>query len=262
MCRSAVVQMSRRYTGVENGDSRDGGALTKRSPSSLFNRSLVPFARDGFDRRHPVRRTNVGGSLPDTDPKITGGKPRYQINDMVRVNCTSGRSKPAAGLTWFINGEVADPAFLRRYDTVITGREGLETTILGLQFRVRMKHFRHGDMKLKCVATIAHVYWKSNEESVEGDKPIKPPALESKETLNPNGSRADRQESNTGSSNHRRRFMASGGTFLLLLGCSLLSLWGRLLAPLLNLLLGCSLTPTGTKTATAILAARPSSIRR
>lgn len=155
-------------------------------------------------------------ALPDTDPKITGGRPRYQIGDTVRVNCTSGRSKPAAKLTWFINGEVAEATALRRYDTVITGREGLETTILGLEFRVKLRHFKRGDMKLKCVATIAHVYWKSNEESVEGDKQPKPPALESKETLHPNGSRADRQESNSSSSNHRRRFMARVATNVLL----------------------------------------------
>lgn len=91
-------------------------------------------------------------ALPDTDPKITGGRPRYQIGDIVRVNCTSGRSKPAAKLTWFINGEVAEPSIVRRYDTVITGREGLETTVLGLEFRVRLRHFKRGDMKLKVSA--------------------------------------------------------------------------------------------------------------
>lgn len=88
-------------------------------------------------------------ALPDEGPRITGGRPRYQIGDAVRVNCTSGRSKPAALLNWFINGEPADVNFLRNYNTVITGREGLETSILGLEFRVRGKHFRRGDMKLK-----------------------------------------------------------------------------------------------------------------
>jgi hypothetical protein len=33
---------------------------------------------------------------------------------------------------------------------------------------VREKHFRGGDLKLKCTATIATIYWKSNEESVQG----------------------------------------------------------------------------------------------
>ncbi len=44
-------------------------------------------------------------ALPDEGPKITGGKPRYHIGDEVNVNCTSGTSKPAANLQWFINGE-------------------------------------------------------------------------------------------------------------------------------------------------------------
>lgn len=88
-------------------------------------------------------------ALPDEGPKITGGKPRYQIGDNVKVNCTSGRSKPSAQLTWYINSDPADSSLLREYDPIITGREGLETTILGLEFRVRPKHFKRGDMKLK-----------------------------------------------------------------------------------------------------------------
>lgn len=88
-------------------------------------------------------------ALPEEGPRITGGRPRYQIGDTVRVNCSSGRSKPAALLNWYINGEPADQSLLRTYDTVITGREGLETSILGLEFRVKARHFRRGDMKLK-----------------------------------------------------------------------------------------------------------------
>ena len=90
----------------------------------------------------------------------------------------------------------ADTAFLRGPHTVYSGREGLETSILGLEFRVKPKHFRRGDMKLKCLATIATVYWRSNEESVEGDKPQKAPVLESRETVPPSKSRADRVQGN------------------------------------------------------------------
>ncbi len=46
---------------------------------------------------------------------------------------------------------------------------GLETSTLGLNFKVREKHFKaSGDLKLKCTAVIAAIYWKSNEESVQG----------------------------------------------------------------------------------------------
>lgn len=43
---------------------------------------------------------------------ITGGRPRYNIGDTVNVNCTSGSSKPAAHLAWFINGDqVRSPGY-------------------------------------------------------------------------------------------------------------------------------------------------------
>lgn len=87
--------------------------------------------------------------LPKDGPRITGGRPRYQAGDTVSVNCTSGRSKPATRLNWFINGEPAEPDSLREHDSIITGREGLETSTLGLEFKVETKHFRRGDMKLK-----------------------------------------------------------------------------------------------------------------
>ena len=79
----------------------------------------------------------------------------------------------------------ANNSFLRGPETIFTGREGLEISILGLKFRVTPKNFHQGDMKLKCLATIATVYWKSNEESVEEDRPQKAPVLESRESVLP-----------------------------------------------------------------------------
>ncbi|GJQ86041.1 hypothetical protein Trydic_g10611 [Trypoxylus dichotomus] len=139
-------------------------------------------------------------ALPEVGPKITGGRPRYQVGDTVRVNCTSGRSKPAAQLAWFINGEPADPGFLRGPFIQESGREGLETSTLALEFTVKQKHFNHGDMKLKCLATIARVYLRSNEESVEGEKQPKASVLESRGTVAPAGSRADRVQAAGGQS--------------------------------------------------------------
>lgn len=78
----------------------------------------------------------------------------------------------------------ADENFLRGPHIEVNG-EGLETSTLGLEFKVRHKHFRRGDLKLKCLATIATIFWKSNEESVEGDRPQKAPVLESREETMP-----------------------------------------------------------------------------
>ncbi|XP_055917564.1 uncharacterized protein LOC129949881 isoform X1 [Eupeodes corollae] len=129
--------------------------------------------------------------LPDKGPVMTGGRPRYQVGDWVRINCTSGRSRPSVQLTWFVNGEQAEPSMVRGYEKIVSGREALETSILGLQFRVEQHHFRNGDMKLKCVARLSTIYWRSNEESVEGDRPQKAPVLESRETVYASNSRMD-----------------------------------------------------------------------
>ncbi|EDW55533.1 GM17222 [Drosophila sechellia] len=106
---------------------------------------------------------------PKHGPQITGGQPRYQIGDMVRVNCTSAASRPVCHLSWLINGMHANRSLLRPYEPLIVGREGLEVARLGLEFR--------------CVAKISSVYWQSNEESVESDKHQRIPVLESRETV-------------------------------------------------------------------------------
>jgi hypothetical protein len=88
-------------------------------------------------------------------------------------------------------------SFLRGPYRAFIGREGMETITLGLVFRVQPEHFQSGtdDMKLKCLASISSVYWKTNEESIEGEKQSRPPVLEIKRTNDLDGdetSRADR----------------------------------------------------------------------
>lgn len=85
----------------------------------------------------------------------------------------------------------ADSSFLRGPHTMFIGDDELQKTILGLQFRVSAKHFKDGDMKLKCLASISTIYWKTNEESVKGDKPLIK-VMSSQDTSLPNKSRADR----------------------------------------------------------------------
>lgn len=94
--------------------------------------------------------------LPDDGPHITGGRPIYQLDDQVNVNCTSGRSKPATDLMWFINGKEAPPAYLRYYEKQRSNDfDGLETTTLGLKFPVTIDSFNKGNMKLKVCLALA-----------------------------------------------------------------------------------------------------------
>ena len=76
--------------------------------------------------------------LPDAGPEIQGGQPRYNIGDNVNVTCISRNSLPAAKLSWYINGEKADPIHLRSYPDEENLRTGLQTSRLGLTFKVRI----------------------------------------------------------------------------------------------------------------------------
>ncbi|XP_046387349.1 uncharacterized protein LOC124156915 [Ischnura elegans] len=108
---------------------------------------------------------------PKEDPRMVGVHPRYYFGDTVRINCTSGPSKPAAELNWFINGQQANSRFLRGPFRE-SNPEGLENSTLGLEVVVGPVHFRRsGRMELKCLATIATVYSRSVVQIVEGDQP-------------------------------------------------------------------------------------------
>lgn len=83
-------------------------------------------------------------------------------------------------------------SYLRGPFTDYVGREGLMVTTLGLKFEVATQHFRLSptghhqqrsrhdrDMKLKCVATLGTVYWKSKEQSALAHRPRQPvPAVD------------------------------------------------------------------------------------
>ncbi|GIY59521.1 ig-like domain-containing protein [Caerostris darwini] len=108
-----------------------------------------------------------GKILPTEGPSITGGRSKYRIGDTVYVNCTSSKSKPAATLRWYINDELATVDNELEHSTTLHS-DGLETSSLSLKFMVNELHFRRGNMKLKCTATISRVYTMSNEELVFG----------------------------------------------------------------------------------------------
>eukprot|EP00092_Neocalanus_flemingeri_P035396 GFUD01038511.1.p1 GENE.GFUD01038511.1~~GFUD01038511.1.p1 ORF type:complete len:288 (-),score=42.03 GFUD01038511.1:65-928(-) len=112
--------------------------------------------------------------LPDDGPIISGSQPRYNTKDILSANCSSSNSFPAATLNWYINGEEATDAVLIQYP-VQENHKGLLTSTLGLRLEIKDKLFsKTGDLKIKCTATIDTIYWRSNEESIQGfqEKPF------------------------------------------------------------------------------------------
>ncbi|KAJ2949995.1 hypothetical protein O0L34_g11327 [Tuta absoluta] len=125
-------------------------------------RPLFPTVSDHADMTVVV--------LPDHGPIITGLHPRYRPGDHIRVNCTSGFSRPATRLTWYINGEPAPAASMI---PALPEEQGeLERTSVTLDFVVKDSDFKHNGLKVKCLATLTPLYWRSNEESAVKERTI------------------------------------------------------------------------------------------
>ncbi|XP_076246598.1 cell adhesion molecule 3-like [Calliopsis andreniformis] len=109
--------------------------------------------------------------LPSQRPSIHGLRRKYRIDDMLRLNCTSGRSKPAANLTWYINDRQPLKSHVRTYSPLDTNESEWQVSQIGLQFLVTHDHFSSGKLKIRCSASIYDIYWKSTEVSTEEDRP-------------------------------------------------------------------------------------------
>ncbi|XP_068245518.1 uncharacterized protein [Palaemon carinicauda] len=150
-----------------------------------FNSTGVYRCEISADSPHFHTYTNqsvmVVVELPERGPTISGGRLHYRVGDTARLNCTSSRSKPAATLTWFINGIPASPTHLIPYHSWIHV-DGLESRRLGLHFKVEKEHFLKDMLILRCQATVAAIYSAVEEEdaAVYENEPV---ILEQREDL-------------------------------------------------------------------------------
>lgn len=98
----------------------------------------------------------------------------------------------------------ANSSYLRGPFTEYVGREGLMVTTLGLKFEAGSQHFRlqhrnrhERDMKLKCVATLGTVYWKSKEQSALAHRPLRPATGSTVAAVDDRGQAADEEDADS-----------------------------------------------------------------
>ncbi|XP_075971103.1 uncharacterized protein LOC142973337 [Anticarsia gemmatalis] len=103
--------------------------------------------------------------LPREGPRITGNEQENRRGDSLFLNCTSGRSYPAAILSWDIDGEkVTDPELLVEYPPT-QHAHGLLSTALGLRVPVGKT------MQVRCTARVAPA-WREGSEAVVGNSQL------------------------------------------------------------------------------------------
>ncbi|ODN00267.1 hypothetical protein Ocin01_06426, partial [Orchesella cincta] len=111
-------------------------------------------------------------AFPEHRPEIALSKRPLAVGDILDANCTSYRSKPAANLTWLINGDLANPNYLTSPQEVRREWDSRETSTLGLRFILTPSHFIQGRLTLGCIAKIHNMYHHSAEATIlEDDRP-------------------------------------------------------------------------------------------
>uniref|UniRef100_A0A8D8WKB8 Ig-like domain-containing protein n=1 Tax=Cacopsylla melanoneura TaxID=428564 RepID=A0A8D8WKB8_9HEMI len=101
-------------------------------------------------------------AVPKSPPRISGTAKVYHVGDDINLNCSSSPSHPPAKLRWFIN----DEEILPESEQLLPTRSDpfLKATWTELQFRAEPKHFRGGQIKIKCQATIMAAQGKMGSE--------------------------------------------------------------------------------------------------
>ncbi|XP_015438944.1 PREDICTED: cell adhesion molecule 2-like [Dufourea novaeangliae] len=118
--------------------------------------------------------------LPQDGPTITGEEKIYASGDVLDLNCTSGKSHPAANLSWYINGEQVKPDSEAVYD-----QHGLFSVISSLRLRLQPDHINDDKINVRCEATVELdsnsdtplVKTRTTEVFVEGHASVTTPSV-------------------------------------------------------------------------------------
>ncbi|KAH7968285.1 hypothetical protein HPB52_007324 [Rhipicephalus sanguineus] len=128
--------------------------LTLQS-SGLYN-CEISAESPSFQTVIGVKQINVI-ALPRHGPRIEGARRRYRAAETVNLNCTSGKSKPAPVLRWFINGALVTDSKSQSDITTVRHSDGFETVTEDL-------FDQSEDIKVKCEVSVPSVYVMSDEK--------------------------------------------------------------------------------------------------
>lgn len=88
-------------------------------------------------------------ALSQDKPAIVGEEKVYASGDVLALNCTSGKSRPAAQLKWFVNGQQVKPD-----SEMVFEQHGLYSTISSLMLMLEPGHLTGDKINVRCEATV------------------------------------------------------------------------------------------------------------
>ncbi|XP_068081911.1 uncharacterized protein [Anabrus simplex] len=142
---------------------------------SVSNESLVVLRKVGFNlsgnfscevtvdapsfSTKTVTEQMLVVALPESPPVIETERDRYDPGDILRANCTSPPSKPAASLSFLLNNIPVGVPDLRRYKA----EDSLHSSALSLTMQLFPSHYSNGELVLKCTAYLSSLYRETTE---------------------------------------------------------------------------------------------------
>jgi len=112
--------------------------------------------------------------FPPDGPVITVERRQFQVGETAHLTCSVQTSSPPTSLSWFINDEPAHEIYVSRIfqpePKIVNGKkERIQS--LELSFPVTNAHFHNNKVRLKCLATIAGLYWKTADVTLTQEYP-------------------------------------------------------------------------------------------
>ncbi|XP_054709141.1 uncharacterized protein LOC129218844 [Uloborus diversus] len=99
-------------------------------------------------------------------PRVSGSSSRYDVGDLVDINCTSAKETTPPILRWFINDREVPRRQLVNYGSIRSQSSSLFSSVLGLRFHVQQHHLRQGELRLRCESTLAREILRRREEVI------------------------------------------------------------------------------------------------
>jgi len=91
-----------------------------------------------------------------------------RVGEVLMVSCLSSMSFPPAKLKFYINDEIANEENVSSSDTFTTSGVVMQSSKITLKIRLERRHFRYGDLTIKCTSDIHDIYFQSSSLSFAG----------------------------------------------------------------------------------------------
>jgi len=90
------------------------------------------------------------------------------VGDRLRIMCSSEGSFPAASLRFYINDEIANDQNVRTINNHHKMKGLLKSSQKELDIILERRHFRYGDLTIKCTSDIYDIYFQSSKLTFVG----------------------------------------------------------------------------------------------